>query len=214
MAAIRVLLADDHPTILVGLKTILARFGIETIATASTTADIIPQFELHGPDVAVLDVRFGDGLTGLDVARQLLESHPQAKVVIYTQYDQDSVVREAYQIGCFAFVTKDEELQQLADAISEAHKGNTFFLKRIAERLALLNVRGATAQSPLDKFDARELEILKMLAQGKRNAEIADALKLSLKTISTHVQDVKEKLGIDRPAEIALFAVRHKLIEP
>lgn len=214
MAAIRVLLADDHPSILEGLKTILVRYGIETIATASTTADVIPQFELHRPDVVILDVRFGDGLTGLDVARALLGSHPDARVVIYTQYDQDAIVREAYQIGCLAFVTKDEELQQLADAIAAAAAGNTFFLKKIAERLALLNVRGAKAPSPLENLDARELEILKMLAQGRRNSEIAETLKLSQKTISSHVQNIKEKLGIDRPAEMALFAVRHKLIEP
>jgi two-component system invasion response regulator UvrY len=214
MAPIRVQLADDHPPILEGLKTILGSYGIETVATASTASDVIPQFEQHRPDVLVLDVRFGEGQTGLDVLRTLLASHAGARVVIYTQYDQDELVSEAYEIGCAGFVTKDEELHHLADAIREAHAGNTFFLKRIAERLALRNVRKAKTPEPLATLDARELAILKLLALGKQHAEIAATLELSLKTISNLVPHIKDKLGLHRPAEIALFAVRNKLIEP
>jgi two-component system invasion response regulator UvrY len=214
MEPIRVLIADDHPLIIEGLKTSLARHGIKAAGTASAVAEVVPKYEHCQPDVVVLDVRFGDGPTGLDVAKSLLNAHPQARIVIYTQYDQDGLIREAYRIGCAAFVTKNKDPQLLSDAIKDAHTGKTFFLKEIAERLALISLRGEETHSPLEKLDSREIEILKMMALGKRNAEIAEAMNLSVKTISTASQTIKDKLGVDRPAELALLAVRLKLIEP
>lgn len=214
MEPIRVLIADDHPLIIEGLKTSLARHGITAAGTVSAAAEVVPQYEHCQPDVVVLDVRFGDGQTGLDVAKALLDAHPQARIVIYTQYDQDGLIREAYRIGCAAFVTKNKDPQLLSDAIKDAQAGKTFFLKEIAERLALISLRGAETISPLEKLDSREIEILKMMALGKRNAEIAEAMNLSVKTISTASQTIKDKLGVDRPAELALLAVRLKLIEP
>lgn len=214
MEPIRVLIADDHPLIIEGLKTSLARVGIKAEGTASAAAEVAPQYRECHPDVVVLDVRFGDGPTGLDVAKDLLAAHPEARIVIYTQYDQDALIREAYRIGCAGFVTKNKDPQFLGDAIKDAYAGRTFFLKEIAERLALISLRGEGSPSPLEKLDRREIEILKLMAQGKRNAEIAEGMNLSVKTISTASQTIKDKLGIDRPAELALLAVRLKLIEP
>lgn len=214
MQPLRILIADDHPLIIEGLRTSLSRHDISVVGVASTAGEVVARFKECRPDVVVLDVRFGDGPTGLDVAKELLERHPRARVVIYTQYDQDAIVRESYAIGCVGFVTKNKDPQLLSDAIKDAQAGRTFFLKEIAERMALLSVRGGENQSPIEKLDARELEIFKLMALGKRNTEIADAMNLSLKTISTASQTIKEKLGVDRAAELALLAVRVKLIEP
>lgn len=211
MSKIRVLLADDHPPIVEGLVTLLARHAIEVVGRATRTADVLAKYDECSPDVVVLDVRFGEVVTGLDVARSLLDAHPGARIVFYSQFDQDEILKEAYRVGAQGFVTKSKTLEVLADAIKHVHSGKMHFLPEIAERLAILNVRGDN--SPLTSLDARELEVFRLLAQGMTNMEIAEAKGLSLKTISTTSQNIKDKLGVHRPADITRLAVRHKLIE-
>lgn len=211
-AEVRVLIADDHPLIIEGLTTALARHHIKVVAPAATTAEVLARYEQHHADVVVLDVRFGEAMTGLDVARDLLARHPQARIVFYSQFDQDEIIREAYRIGGKGFITKNTPTETLAEAIDQVRQGKTHFLPNIAERLALIGVR--RDDSPQTKLEPRELEVFVLMAQGKTNLEIAEAMSLSPKTISVTSQNIKDKLGIHRPADITLLAVRHKLVEP
>jgi DNA-binding NarL/FixJ family response regulator len=164
------------------------------------------------PDVLVLDIRFGTELTGLDAAHQILKTHPRAKIVFLSQFDQDSLIKETYRLGAHAFVTKDCDPADLATAVRHASAGKLYFLPQIAERLASLAVRGDV--SPQSQLDERGLEIFKLMAEGLTNAEIAERLNLSTKTISNVSQAVKEKLGVHRQAYITKLAVKHGLIEP
>jgi DNA-binding NarL/FixJ family response regulator len=207
---IDVMIADDHPLIVEGLAMVLHGFGLRVTARASEGHTVVDTFRTAEPDVLVLDLRFCDGVTGLDAARELLETMPQARIVIYSQFDQDAVLREAYELGVMAFVTKDANPQLLVDAIRRAHEGKTYFMPHIAERLALLSVRGG--DSPVGKLAPRELEVFKLMAEGRTNIEIAELMGLSPKTISTTSQGIKEQLGVHRAADITLLAVRHGLI--
>ncbi|RZI83520.1 MAG: response regulator transcription factor [Rubrivivax sp.] len=213
MGHIKVMIADDHPLIVEGLTSVLARHSLEVIASASEAPGVMDAFVQHQPDVLVLDLRFGEGsLGGLDVLRDILGQFPAAKVVVYTQFDQDAVVREAYKRGAKAFVTKDTDPTDLAATILKVHQGETVFLPNIATRLALLSVRGD--ESPVAKLQPREVEVFRLMAQGLTNVEIAERLSLSPKTISTTSQSIKDQLGIHRAADITLLAVRCGLIEP
>lgn len=213
MSLIKVMIADDHPLIVEGLTSVLARQDLEVIGSASEAAAVIDTFALLRPDVLVLDLRFGEGgIGGLDVLKDLLVRFPEAKVVIYTQFDQDTVVREAYKRGAKAFVTKSTDPAELADAIARIHAGETVFLPEIAARLALLSVRGE--ESPLSKLQPREVEVFKLMAQGLTNVEIAERMGLSPKTISTTSQSIKDHLGLHRAADITLLAVKCGVIEP
>lgn len=212
MASIRVLIADDHPLIVEGITAALRRLELDVVGHVESAAAVVAKYIETRPDVLVLDVRFGPGPTGLDVARQLLSSHPTARVVFYSQFDQDEVIREAYRLGGSAFVTKNTPPEALAHAIEEVHRGKTNFLPTIAERMALLGVRGD--ESPRSKLEAREIEVFTRLAQGLTNNEIAERMNLSTKTISTVSQAVKEKLGVQRAAEITRLALKHGMIEP
>lgn len=207
----RVFIADDHPLIIEGLRAALVRFGIEVVGEATTADTIVASHEACRPDVAVLDVRFGPGMTGLDVARDLLRIDPGARIVFHSQFDQDEMIREAYQIGGYSFVTKNMPLEMLVHSIHMAYAGKTHFAPEIAERLALMVVRGD--ESPRSKLDARELEVFSLMARGFTNAEISEQMSLSGKTISTTSQSIKDKLGVSRPADITLMAVRHRIIE-
>lgn len=213
MRATSVMIADDHPLIVEGLSSVLARHRLKVVGSASDAALVVRTYAELQPDVLVLDLRFGDGgIGGLDVLRDLLARFPEARVVVYTQFDQDTVVREAYKRGAKAYVTKSTDPAELARAIAQVHEGETVFMPGIAERLALLSVRGD--ESPLGKLQPREVEVFKLMAQGLTNVEIAERMNLSPKTISTTSQSIKDHLGIHRPADITLLAVKSGLIEP
>ncbi|WP_444844430.1 response regulator [Duganella caerulea] len=212
MKKIRVMLADDHPIVMTGFAMSLEGQGLHVVAQARTPEEALEQYQRHKPDVAVLDIRFGDQLTGLDVARQILAHAPDAAIVFLSQFDQDSLIKETYRLGGRAFMTKDCDPADLAAAVRRAHDGELYFLPHIAERLANLSVRGDA--SPQSQLDERALEIFTLMAEGLTNAEIAEKLDVSTKTISNISQAVKEKLGVHRPAYITRLAVKHGLIEP
>ncbi|NVD71154.1 response regulator transcription factor [Duganella sp. BJB1802] len=206
------MLADDHPIVMTGFAMSLEGQGLHVVAQARTPEEALEQYQRHKPDVAVLDIRFGEQLTGLDVARQILAHAPDAAIVFLSQFDQDSLIKETYRLGGRAFMTKDCDPADLAAAVRRAHDGELYFLPHIAERLANLSVRGDL--SPQSQLDERALEIFTLMAEGLTNAEIAEKLDVSTKTISNISQAVKEKLGVHRPAYITRLAVKHGLIEP
>lgn len=209
---IRVLLADDHPIVMTGFAMSLGAEGMEVVGQAKTPQEAVDQYVAFRPDVAVLDIRFGAEMTGLDAAKHILEKHPDAQIVFLSQFDQDALIKETYRLGAKAFVTKDCDPADLAVAVQRASQGELYFMPQIAERLANLSVRGDA--SPQTLLDARSLEIFTLMAEGLTNVEIAERLDLSQKTISNISQAVKEKLGIHRPALITKLAMKHGLIEP
>jgi DNA-binding NarL/FixJ family response regulator len=208
----RVLLADDHPIVMTGFAMSLAGHGIEVVGQARSPQEAIEQFHALAPDVAILDIRFGEQLTGLDTARQILAESPDARIIFLTQFDQDSLIKEAYRIGARAFMTKDCDPADLALAVQRARQGELYFMPQIAERLASLSVRGDV--SPQSLLDERSLQIFVLMAEGQTNAEIAEQLDVSSKTISNTSQAIKDKLGVHRAADITRLAVRHGLIQP
>ncbi|MGZ5201537.1 MAG: response regulator [Telluria sp.] len=209
---IRVLLADDHPIVMTGFAMSLSEQGIEVVGQAKSPDEAVAMYRQEKPDVAVLDIRFGTELTGMDAAQQILKAHPDAKIIFLSQFDQDSLIKETYRLGAHAFITKDCDPAELANAVRLAHEGKLYFMPQIASRLASLAVRGDV--SPQSQLDERSLEIFRLMAEGLTNAEIAEKLDLSTKTISNISQAVKEKLGVHRQAYITKLAVKHGLIEP
>lgn len=212
--SIRLLIADDHPVIADALASGIQAHEMEVVARTTAPSEVRARYDEVLPDVLVLDVRFGreSANTGLDVARELLADHPDARIVIYSQFDSDEMIREAYRIGASAFIPKSTPLRQVADAITAVHEQGEFLLPQVAQRMAMLGIHGD--DSPQALLDARELEVFRMLAMGSTNLEIAEQLKLSAKTISHISQAIKEKLQLQRPADLTLLAVKHELIAP
>jgi two-component system invasion response regulator UvrY len=209
---IRVMLADDHPIVMTGFAMSLGAQGMEVVGQAKSPSEAETMYAEQKPDVAVLDIRFGTELTGMDAAHNILKADPRAKIVFLSQFDQDSLIKETYRLGAHAFVPTEGAPAALAVAGPRAHEGKLYFLPQIAERLASLAVRGDV--SPQSQLDERSLEIFKLMAEGLTNNEIAERLNLSTKTISNISQSVKEKLGVHRQAYITKLAVKHGLIEP
>jgi DNA-binding NarL/FixJ family response regulator len=206
------MLADDHPIVMTGFAMSLEEAGMKVVGQAKTPSEAAAMYAQEKPDVLVLDIRFGTELTGLDAAQNVLKADPGARIVFLSQFDQDSLIKETYRLGAHAFVTKDCDPADLATAVRHAHEGKLYFPPQIAERLASIAVRGDV--SPQSQLDERGLEIFKLMAEGLTNAEIAEKLNLSTKTISNTSQAIKEKLGVHRQANITLLAVKHGLIAP
>jgi two-component system invasion response regulator UvrY len=211
-APMRVLLADDHPIVMSGFALSLQSKGIEVIGQVTTPNEAIENYDRLKPDVLMMDLRFGEKLTGLDAAKTILAHHPKANILFLSQFDQDALIKQTYSIGGRGFLTKDISAGDLAQAVADASRGETYFLDRIAKRLANLSVKGD--QSPGAVLDPREFEIFLLTARGRTNPEMAEALGLSQKTISNITHSLKAKLGTDRIADIALLAVKHGYIEP
>lgn len=209
---VTVLLADDHPMVMTGFSMSLASFGIKVVGEAKTPKDVIKMYSELSPNVVVMDIRFGESLTGLDAATEILKKDSNANIVFLSQFDQDCLVKKTYELGGKAFVTKDCTPEILANAIHKVSQGEQYFLPDIAARLASLSVRGDN--SPQSQLDERELEFFVLMATGMTTAEMAEKLQLSTKTISNVAQSIKFKLGVNRAADITLLAVKHGLIEP
>lgn len=207
---IRVLLADDHPIMLMGFATSLSSHGISVVGQATEPEDVLKQYKALLPDILVLDIKFGSHLTGLDTAKNLLNKHPEAKIVFLSQFDQDQFIKKTYQLGARAFITKTCTPKDLATALKRVFQGEVYFPPQIAERLASLTIRDSSPQSLLDE---KEIEIFIMLAQGLAQAEIAEKLNVSQKTVSNANVSIKKKLSIDRQADITLLAVKHGLVD-
>lgn len=209
---IEVVLADDHPMTMAGFSMTLSKYGISVIGSARTPGEAEAMYAEKSPDVLVLDVRFGEKLTGMDVAKRILSRQPSAAIVFLSQFDQDSLIKDAYRVGGRAFVTKDREPVDVAQAIEHASRGELFLLPHIADRLARLSVRGDN--SPRSVLNESEIELFVLLARGLTIPEIAEVLKVSSRTVSNISHSVKVKLGMTRSADITRLAVKHGFIEP
>jgi two-component system invasion response regulator UvrY len=200
---IRVLLADDHPIVMQGFALSLATMAIEVVGQVTSPAEAIESYETLQPDVLMMDLRFGEKLTGLDAAKAVLARHPGANILFLSQFDQDALIKQTYSIGGRGFLTKDISASDLAQAVTDASSGESYFMDRIAKRLASLSVKGD--QSPVAVLDT---------AKGRTNQEMAEHLALSQKTISNVTHSLKEKLGTNRIADLTLLAVKYGYIEP
>jgi NarL family two-component system response regulator LiaR len=209
---IRVLLADDHPVVLQGLKTFLdLQDDLQVVGEARNGDEAIEAAERLRPDVVLLDLVMPRG-GGLRAIRRILEASPQSRVVILTSFvDEDSVV-PAVEAGASGYLLKDLAPAELAEAIRTAHRGEAVLHPGAAARL-VREVAGPVRPAAPGALTPREIEVLRAIAGGMSNREIARALVLSEKTVKTHVSSILSKLGVADRTQAALHAVRSGLVD-
>lgn len=212
MPPIRVLLADDHPVVLQGLKTFLdLQDDLQVVGEARNGDEAIEAAERLRPDVVLLDLVMPRG-GGLRAIRRILEASPQSRVVILTSFvDEDSVV-PAVEAGASGYLLKDLAPAELAEAIRTAHRGEAVLHPGAAARL-VREVAGPVRPAAPGALTPREIEVLRAIAGGMSNREIARALVLSEKTVKTHVSSILSKLGVADRTQAALHAVRSGLVD-
>jgi DNA-binding NarL/FixJ family response regulator len=211
---IKVLLADDHSIVREGLRRIVEESGdMEVVAEAADGREALRQVEGAAPDVAVVDISM-PGIDGLEVVGRLKESHPGLPVLILTMHEEAQYIVRAIEAGAMGYLTKQSAPEQLVTAIRKVHQGQRYMTDEATEALALRIARGSRDKTPLDSLSMRELQVLRRLAMGHTNREIAQAYSLSIKTVDTYRARLLKKLDLRNNAELIRFAIQNSLIEP
>jgi DNA-binding NarL/FixJ family response regulator len=213
--AIRVLVVDDHDLFRTGLASLLgSQPDIDVIAQASGGRMGVRLAEELRPDVVLMDLRMPD-LEGTEATREILQRDPSTRVVALTVASEDADVAAVVGAGACGFLAKDTPIEGVAVAVRAAAEGAAWLSPRAAE-VVLGRVRRDEAQqetdsAPADELSARELDVLRLIARGMENAEIAQELGISPRTAKNHVSNILAKLGLPSRVQAAIYAVRRGL---
>jgi DNA-binding NarL/FixJ family response regulator len=210
---IKVLLADDHSIVRAGLRRIIEDSGeMEVVAEAADGMEAFRKAHEQLPDVAVIDISMPNW-DGLEVVGRLHHEYPQLPILILTMHEEGQYVVRAMEAGAMGYITKQSAPEQLVKAIRKVHGGHRYLTEEAVEALALRVAKGAQGRSPLDTLSMRELQVLRRLALGHTNREIAKAYHISIKTVDTYRSRLLKKLDLRNNAELSRFAIQNGLIE-
>ena len=213
---LRIVLADDHDVVRIGLKMVLEQDEANRVVAEAATAEAALQAcEAHQPDVVILDVRMPPGASGLEACRGIVSRWPETQVIMLTSYADDGVIAEAIEAGAVGYLLKAGDPRDISRALDAVREGASVLDPAVTRRvLALLRGRKTPTADPLTALTTREREILALVAEGRSNADIAERLVLSEKTVRNHLSGVFEKLGVSNRIEAAALAARHRLPPP
>jgi two-component system, NarL family, response regulator NreC len=209
--AITVVLADDHAVVRAGLHLLLERTGdIEVVSEAGTAEDAVRTVLGHKPAVLVLDLNMPGELTSLDAIPKVAEASPGTRVVVLTMQEDPEFARRALRAGAAGYVLKEAADAELVEAIRRAAAGETYLTPSLGAALAAAPPAPA---GPPDDLSEREVEVLRLIALGHTNAEIAGQLYLSVRTVESHRAHIQQKLRLSTRAELVRYALDRGLLE-
>jgi two-component system response regulator NreC len=211
--SIRVLVVDDHAVVRAGLRLLLdAEKDIETVAEAGDAREAVFEARAQKPDVVLMDVMLGGGKNGIEATTDLIHEAPQTKVLVLSMQDDPRYVREAFAAGAKGYVLKEAADTELVTAVREVAAGGSYVHPVLGARMAAAEAEAARSATE-DPLSDRESEVLKLLALGHTNQEIAKALFVSVRTAETHRAHIMQKLGIHTRAELVRYAISKGLLE-
>jgi DNA-binding NarL/FixJ family response regulator len=211
-AAIRVLIVDDHPIVRSGLRRVLEREGdIEPVGEAASGGEALFQARDLKPDVVLLDVVMGDQ-SGLEVLPMLLHEHPAVKVLMLSMLDDPRYVREAFDAGASGYVLKEAADIEVVAAVREVARGRRYVSSELGARL-ITGEADAARRAEVDPLSNREREVLRLLALGYTNQEIAAQLYVSVRTAETHRAHIMQKLRLQSRSELVRYAIVQGLLD-
>ena len=213
--ALRVLIVDDHDLFRTGLRNLLEEQGLQVIGEAAAGNEAVRSVRELAPDVVVMDLNM-PGMTGVEATRQITAIAPLTRVLVLTISDQDSDVLDAILAGACGYLLKDSSIQDLMTGIRAASIGESLISPNIASKV-LQRVRStssvpAIAATIRAELSDREIEVLKLIANGKDNAMIAAELHISPKTVKNHISNILMKLQIDNRIQAAVYAVKSGIV--
>lgn len=208
---ITIVLADDHAVVRAGLKLVLEREGgFEVVSEAGDAETAVRTVLGHKPSVVILDLNMPGELTSLDAIPQITDASPGTGIVVLTMQDDPQFARRALRAGAAAYVLKDAADHELVDAVRRVAAGGTYLNPALGAALA----SAPEPEGPPDDLTDREVEVLRLIAFGHTNAEIAEQLYLSVRTVETHRAHIQQKLNRSTRAELVRYALEHGLVKP
>lgn len=210
---IRVLLADDHPVVLAGVKnSLVTQKNIEVVGEATNGKEVLSQARSLLPDIVLMDINMPE-MSGLEATKQLLKTMPDVKVLAFTMHDDKEYILEILRSGAQGYILKESSPAELVRAIETIHTGLAFFSPTVSRVLLEQYVSESQgSRKHPGGLSEREEEVLVLLADGCSNKEIAEKLFLSSRTVETHRKRIMEKLNLHSVAELTRFAVAKGLI--
>jgi two-component system response regulator NreC len=210
----RVLVVDDHAIVRAGIRLLLDRQeDIETVAEAGDAREAVFEARAQKPDVVLMDVSLGSGKSGIDATPEMLREAPGTRVLILSMQDDPRYVREAFSAGASGYVLKEAADNELVTAVREVAAGGRYVDPALGARIAAADAE-ATRSAAEDPLSDREREVLRLLALGHTNQEIAKALYISVRTAETHRAHIMQKLRLNTRAELVRYAIAQGLLEP
>ena len=211
---IRVLVVDDHTVLRKGLCSLLSpKYGIEVIGEAADGFEAVEQARALQPDVILMDLIM-PRKTGLDAILEIRRENPDARILVLTSFGEDAKVSAAIKAGALGFLLKDSSLDELVHAIRTVNMGNLQLPQDLA-RKAMAGLYGLDeSPAPVERLTRRELDVLRCIAQGMSNDEIAKELTITVWTVSSHVHNLLDKLNLSSRTQAALYAIEIGLVSP
>lgn len=205
---IKVMIVDDHDMVRKGLKAYLStESDIDIVGEAASGNEAVRTFEVLQPEVILMDLIMEDG-NGIEATKQILAKDPIKKLIILTSFYDDEQVFPAIEAGAMSYLLKTASSEEIIQAIHKAHLGKTVIDGKVAQKL----VAGLhKSPQPFDQLTAREKEVLKLIAEGKNNSEIAETLFIGIKTVKTHVSSIFSKLEVADRTQAAIYAYQNHL---
>jgi DNA-binding NarL/FixJ family response regulator len=205
---ITILVVDDHPIVRAGVRQLIQQIPNVKVVEAETGEDGYKQFQDVYPDMVLLDITL-PGIGGLEVLRRIRAYREDAKVLMFSMHEDPVFASRAMQAGARGYITKNNAADHLVEAVEKVLDGKVYLSADTAQELAMLNIGAGT--SALSDLSRRELEILRLLGEGKSMNEISNVLGISYKTVANNLTQIKNKLDISKTAELMRFAISHGL---
>jgi two-component system, NarL family, response regulator LiaR len=207
--AIRLLIADDHNIVRKGLKVLLAtETDMQVVGEADNGADAVQKAETLKPDVILMDLMMPQ-MDGIEATRRITAQRPDARILVLTSFAADDKVFPAVKAGALGYLLKDSTPEQLLEAIRQVHRGEPSLEPSIARKVLLeLAQPGGAGKQTVDPLTERELEVLRLIAQGMSNKEIAAKIFVAEWTVRSHVSNILGKLHLASRTQAALYALR------
>ena len=210
---ITVLLVDDHSVVRLGLKAYFQTLkDILVIGEASTGEEAVQFVLRQPPDVVLMDLIM-PGMDGVEATRQVKKASPITQVIVLTSYHEDEHIFPAVRAGALSYVLKDIDPDELANAIRRAHAGEAVLNPRVATRVIKeLGSRRTETPNPFKELTDREMDVIRLIAAGKNNQEIAETLVISEKTVKTHITNILTKLHLSDRTQAAVYAWQEGIV--
>jgi len=207
--SLRVLLADDHGIVLGGIRSVLERAGMKVIAEAKDGREAVKIAAAEAPDLVLMDISM-PGMNGIEATRQITAERPGVKVLCVSMHSDSKFVTAALESGARGYLLKERAVEELLGAIRTVMAGRTFVCPQIAGSVTRSGSQTASgvATWSTPQLTGREREVLQLIAEGHSNKSIADLLCVSTKTVSTHRQNIMNKLNIHNAAGLTRYAIR------
>lgn len=208
---IRALVVDDHPIVRSGCRRLLEQQASVTVIEADSGEEGYRLYQEQKPEVMLLDITL-PGMGGLEVLGRILAYDSKARVIMFSMHEDSVFAARALQAGAKGYLTKSEAPEHLLVAVERVVHGKIYLGHEIAQKLALRNLNNGNSNL-LDDLSRRELEILRLLGEGRDLTEISQLLGLSYKTVANNCTQIKNKLGVSKMAELIQLAIRHYLLQ-